>query len=166
MDSVVDAAGGPLALEANGAAVELDGVTVLGPSAMRQVEASDSILTGPLVATRTQVGCVRFSSLAAGSVTPRRYRCQPDAAQAAAPDVAPAVVAARTAPSFTSETPGHPGYAQLGRRCPPEIAAGADDGSELGAYGFLRAPQRVANLLASLDEYLRFGLDAALIPET
>ena len=93
-------------------------------------------------------------------------RCQPDSAQAAHPGTPPDVVAARVAPSFTSETLGDAAYAQLGNRCPPEIAAGADDGSELGAYGFLRAPQREANLLASLDEYLRFGLDAAVIPET
>jgi hypothetical protein len=165
-DSIVDARGTEPAIQADSAAADLDGVTVLGRTRVRQVEATNCIFTGALVADRTQVGCVRYSSLGGGSVTPRRYRCQPDAALAAHPHSDPTAIAARTAPSFTSEDPGDPGYAQLGRRCPPEIAYGADGGFEMGAFGFLRSPQRAANLLASLDEYLRLGLDAALIPET
>jgi len=166
-DSVVDIGGGTgSVIDARGAAVELDGVTVFGRSRVRQVEASDAIFTDALVADRTQVGCVRYSSLAPQSVTPRRFRCQPDTALADNPDADADAVRARTAPSFTSESPGDPGYGQLGRRCPSEITTGAADGSEMGAFGFLRSPQREANLLASLDEYLRFGLDAALIPET
>jgi hypothetical protein len=165
-DSVVDADGTATAIDARGAAVELDGVTVLGRTRVRQIEASDSIFTDALVADRTQTGCVRYSSLAPNSVTPRRYRCQPDTALAAHPKADPDAVAARTTPSFTSESSADPGYAQLGRRCPQEISTGSADGSEMGAFGFLRSPQRAANLLASLDEYLRFGLDATLIPET
>ena len=148
-DSVVATPDTGAALDARGAAVSLDGVTVLGRSRVRQLSASDCIFTGVVMADRTQAGCVRYSALAPGSVTPRRYRC-PDGVRA----------------SFTSETPGDPGYAQLGRDCPDAIAAGAEDGSEMGAFRFLRSPQRVQNLLASLDEYLRFGLDAALIAET
>lgn len=163
-DSVVDAAGAGAAIDAAGARAELDRVTVLGRAGVREVEASDCVFSARLRATRTQVGCVRFSSLAAGSVTPRRHRCQPDTAIAAGGDAA--VIAARVAPSFTSQDPAHPGYAQLGRSCPLEIAAGASDGSEMGAFSFLRNPQRAANLLAGLDDYLRFGLDAALVQET
>jgi hypothetical protein len=164
-DSAFDAAGA-VAIDAPGAVVDLDRVTILGRATMRQIEASDCIFTGALTAERTQAGCVRYTSLAPGSVTPRRYRCQPDLALAAQPTADPKVIVARTAPSFTSETFGDPGYAQLGPRCPVEIATGAYDGSELGVFGVLRSPQRAANLLASLDEYLRLGLDAALIPET
>ena len=148
-DSIVDAAGAPRAIDAAGAATALDRVTVLGRARVRELEASDCIFTERVTATRTQVGCVRFSAIAPGSVTPRRHRCE---------------TAAR--PSFTSQDPAHPGYGQLGRTCPAAIAAGASDGSEMGAFSFLRAPQRTANLLAGLDDYLRFGLEAALIPET
>lgn len=166
VDCVIDDRGSTPAIDAEGAAVELESVTVVGRSRVREIEASDCIFTDRVSAARTQTGCVRYSALAPNSVTPRRYRCQPDTALAAQPTADPAVVVARTAPSFTSLEPSSPAYAQLGRRCPAEIATGADDGSEMGAFRFLRAPQRTGNLLASLDEYLRHGLDAALIPET
>jgi hypothetical protein len=32
----------------------------------------------------------------------------------------------------------------------------------MGAWHFLQAPQRVANLRVALDEYLRFGLEAGI----
>src|SRR5262249_20650837 len=88
-DSVLVTPDNGAALDARGAATELDGVTVMGRSRLRQVAASDCVFTDVLIADRTQVGCVRFSALAPGSVTPRRYRC-PDGVTA----------------SFTSETPG------------------------------------------------------------
>jgi hypothetical protein len=66
-------------------------------------------------------------------------------------------------PDFTSMHYGQPGYAQLSNTCPPEIYTGAEDGSEMGAFSYLKQPQRSANLQASLTEYLRFGLQANII---
>lgn len=66
-------------------------------------------------------------------------------------------------PSFTSEDYGQPSYGQLSLTCPIEIQTGAEDGSEMGAFNFLKQPQREANLQASLAEYLRFGLQADII---
>jgi hypothetical protein len=66
-------------------------------------------------------------------------------------------------PRFTSTTYGDPGYAQLTPNCPIEIRTGAEDGSEMGVFHFLKQPQQEANLQASLKEYLRFGLQADLI---
>jgi hypothetical protein len=66
-------------------------------------------------------------------------------------------------PSFTSEDYGQPSYAQLSLTCPIEIRTGAEDGSEIGAFSFLKQPQREANFQASLTEYLRFGLQADII---
>jgi len=63
-------------------------------------------------------------------------------------------------PLFTSTTYGQPGYAQLDLGCSPEIRSGAEDGSEMGAFSFLKQPQREANLRTALSEYLRFGLEA------
>ena len=74
-----------------------------------------------------------------------------------------AAIQARLTPQFTSTDFGQPGYAQLSLRCAIEITTGADDGSEMGAFSFLQQPQRRANLLAALDEYLRFGLEAGMI---
>jgi hypothetical protein len=46
---------------------------------------------------------------------------------------------------------------------PAEIATGAEDGSEMGAYCHLKQPQREANLRLRLEEYLPFGLEAGII---
>lgn len=69
----------------------------------------------------------------------------------------------RIQPRFTSERYGEPTYAQLSTICPREIRTGAEDGSEMGAFNFLKQPQREANLQASLKEYLRFGLQADIL---
>jgi hypothetical protein len=45
---------------------------------------------------------------------------------------------------------------------PAEIAAGADDGAEMGAFHDLYAPQRVGALNRALQEQLRFGLEAGI----
>jgi hypothetical protein len=102
----------------------------------------------PLIAERRQEGCMRFSFVPAGSVTPRRYRCVPDEAH---PDVLP---------HFTSLRYGDPPYGQLRRVTDVSIRAGADDGGEMGVLHALFQPQRETNLRIRLDEYLRFGLHA------
>ena len=43
-----------------------------------------------------------------------------------------------------------------------QIRTGADNGSEMGAFNFLRQVQREANIRIVLDEYLRFGMEAGL----
>jgi hypothetical protein len=160
-DSVV---GG--ALTGRGAAAVTSGVTVLGRAAVREIEATDTIFRDGIAVDRVQAGCARFSYLAPGSRAPRRYRCQPDLALDAAPASEGAAVRARVVPSFTSERPADPGFAQLGPACPPEIAAGGEGGTEMGAFAFLHNPQRAAGLTADLDDYLRFGLQAGLIAAT
>ncbi|NMF85087.1 hypothetical protein [Nodosilinea sp. P-1105] len=65
-------------------------------------------------------------------------------------------------PSFTSTRYGEPGYMQLRQTCPSVIRTGAEDGAEMGVFNALKQAQREANLLASLDEYLRFGLAAGI----
>ena len=66
-------------------------------------------------------------------------------------------------PTFTAERYGDPGFAQLDRGCAVEVRTGAEDGSEMGAFRFLRQPQRETNLRIRLAEYLPFGLAAGLI---
>jgi hypothetical protein len=176
-DSLIDAGGSP-AIEAPGAAVAIERCTVVGGTAVRSLEASEAIFTGTVVAKRRQIGCVRFSFIADGSKTPRRYRCQPgleieqetEAAekkkQASLTDAEKEeirlAVAGWLAPAFTSLRYGEPGYGQLDRRCPDQIRQGAEDGAEMGVFHDLQQPQREANLRASLDEYLRAGLQAGV----
>jgi hypothetical protein len=61
---------------------------------------------------------------------------------------------------------GDPAYLQLATSTPDAIRRGADDESEMGATHQLYTPQREANLLLRLDEYLRFGLEAGIFYAT
>ncbi|WP_129793257.1 hypothetical protein [Sphingosinicella sp. CPCC 101087] len=134
--------------------------------------------TAPVRAERRQIGCVRFSYVPPGSAVPRRHRCQPSHAVAAALRTAreanPMLSAAeadaivdavrdRLRPSWTDLRYGRPGYAQLLRAAPVEIRTGADDESEMGVFHKLYQPQREANLRIRMEEYLVAGLEAGAI---
>ena len=108
----------------------------------------------PVMAERRQEGCVRFSYLPTGAITPRPFRCVPD-------KVHPKVL-----PHFTSLRYGDPGYGQLRRATEQAIRQGADDGGEMGVLHALFQPQRETNLRLRLDEYLRFGLHAGIFYPT
>jgi hypothetical protein len=69
-------------------------------------------------------------------------------------------------PVFTSRRYGDAGYCQLNSYCPKEISSGADDQAEMGAFHDLFETQREGNLRSSLDEYLRFGLEAGILYAT
>jgi hypothetical protein len=175
-DCIVDA-GLTAAITAKANSVSVQSSTVLGEVSTRHLDAGNSIFTGVVEVLRRQDGCVRFCCLPPGSQTGRRYRCQPELAveqaeadaEAQGRNFGPAEAAALTArivPAFTALEFGAPAYAQLATACPAELRTGAEDGAELGAFRFLQQPQREANLRASLDEFLRFGLEAGLIFST
>jgi hypothetical protein len=168
VDSIVDAAGGT-AIMATVADASIQTSTVFGAvgsdsaSGVRTLQAGNGIFVGPVFVERRQTGCVRFCGVAKDSRTPRRYRCQPDLALKDVDDSrVQAAIRARLTPLFNSVTYGQPGYAQLSPACAPEIRTGAEDGSEMGAFSFIRQPQREDNLRTSLEEYLRFGLEAGI----
>ena len=177
-DGIVDAPPGPaerIALAADDAGAPgpestFERVTVLGDVIVRELTlASDSIFAeGRLHAERRQAGCMRFCSFELqGAHTPRRYRCQPDLVRIAAPDAATAdVETLRVRPWFTTSRYGQPAYLQLGRSVAREIAQGADDGAEMGAYNLLQQPFRETNLRVRLDEYLPFGLEPGIVHVT
>jgi hypothetical protein len=152
-----DAAGGP------GGTLTVEECTFVGKLHAKLIElASNSIFfarlgpapgetwTAPVIAERRQAGCMRFSFVPSGSITPRRYRCVPDEVH---PDVLP---------HFTSLRYGDPAYGQLRRVTDLSIRAGADDEGEMGVLHALFQPQRETNLRIRLDEYLRFGLHAGV----
>jgi hypothetical protein len=132
--------------------------------------------TAPVRSEKKQSGCVRFSYVPPGSLTPRRFRCQPDLEIATRVDQAEkaangpipqaqvnsirADVLSWLVPSFSSLRHGAPDYAQLRSSCPAQIRTGARDESEMGAFHDLFQPQRESNLKVRLEEYLRFGLEA------
>lgn len=134
-----------------GAALTVRASTVVGRVHVQHLPlAEDSLFLGRVTAERRQAGCVRFCYLPPGSVTPRRFRCLPDAEH-------PALL-----PHFTSLRHGDPGYGQLRHATDRAIREGAHDGGEMGVLHALYQPQREANLRLRLDEYLRFGLHAGL----
>ncbi len=159
-DAIVDAAGGQ-AIDAPGAAVHIDRTTVFGATGVRSLEASDAIFTAAVIAERRQVGCVRYSWQAEGSLVPRAFRCQPALALTGIADPAEREhVAGRLRPQFTSQSYGEPAYAQLAVGCAAAIRTGGENGTEMGAFNSRRQPQRAANLASALAEYLRVGLEA------
>ena len=144
------------------------------------LSASDCIFASVVEARRRQTGCVRFCYVPPGSRVPRRYRCQPDLEittrsdalrRAVAPNApASAQLAAIAAevnalirPLFVSRRYGDPGFGQLELHCATQIRTGAESGAEMGAFEFLKQPQREANLRDALAEYLRVGLEATLV---
>jgi hypothetical protein len=149
---------------AAGAPLSLSSSTVIGKVHTSQLQlASNSIFVAslaagdgwlaPVWADARSAGCTRFCYLPPGSRVPRAYRCQP----------ATGSDATVTQPVFTSLRFGDPGYCQLSRRTPSVICQGADDGAEMGVFQHLQQPQRETNLRVRLNEYLRFGLEAALV---
>jgi hypothetical protein len=177
LDSILDGVGAR-ALHGGagepGPALEVERSTILGEAVVRSLDASETVFTGRVMATRTQDGCVRFSYVSPGSRTPRRYRCQPDLAVAREfgrrPTLSQAEQAVvrerlerRTVPDFTSDRYGQPAYAQLRLSTPREIAAGGEDGSEMGVFNHLQQSQRLRNLEIRVQEYLPFGLEAGPI---
>ncbi|MGH2668321.1 MAG: hypothetical protein ACRDH5_04230, partial [bacterium] len=174
-DSIIDAPKGPatrVALAANDTGTQpgpesaIERSTVFGLVNVREIRlGSDSIFVdGAVECERRQAGCLRYSYVdTAVSTTPRRYRCQPDLALEGASPADEAFVRGRLRPQFTSVRYGEPGYAQLALSVAKEVATGADDGAEMGAFCHLRQPQREANLRLRLEEYLPFGLEPGLV---
>jgi hypothetical protein len=173
-ESILDA-GGPTAVAYAGA----DGVsgggslTLQGCTAVGKVHAtlvtliSDSIVWAWLApgdswiaaggaalwSDRIQQGCVRFSYLPAGSVTPSQFECQTQG---------PGV----PEPVFYSLQYGDPGYCKLSPFTDDSIRRGADDEGEMGAFHFVLAPQREDDLRARLQEYIPVSLEFGLFYQT
>jgi hypothetical protein len=147
-------------LAVNCVEASLENVTVFGQSVFETLfYASNVIFTDKVEVKRRQEGCVRFSYIAhlkdadvtVASRMPRCYRCQPEAQDS------------KVIPRFTSRQYGHPGYAQLDRRAFKEIAEGADNDSEMGAFNQIYQAHRLNNLRATFSEYLPLGLEAGII---
>jgi hypothetical protein len=187
-DSAVDAGSDSAAALSGGAGAVAGSITITTSTVLGTVSAvtipllSESIVTGPVVSTEVQAGCLRYSFVPlTGSQTPRRFRCQPDleisSEVAAALAANPALTAAQQeqiqasvqawlAPVFTSREPGTPGYLQLADAAPNQISSGAEAGDEMGVFYGLFSGRRDGNLSYRVNEYLRLGLQAGIIHVT
>lgn len=143
-----------------GGSLRVENCTIVGavmaeslPLASNSIFLAERSSEPPVNVERRQEGCVRFCYLSPGAAVPRRHRCLPTTAD-------------NSVPSFVSLRYGDSGYARLSPRCAPAIRFGADDESELGVFHDLQLPRRERDLLARLDEYLRFGMEAGVFPVT
>lgn len=160
------------------AATKLDAVmrnaTLFGTASVKSLEADNVIFVEPIAVTRRQSGCVRFSFVPTGSTVPRRYRCQPDLAVAAAAEAkgAPLTPAEAHAagvavtPLFLDTALDEPTVALLHPLCAREIRSGGENGSEMGVFSVNGEEIRRANLVSLFSDYLPFGLEAGLIDDT
>ncbi|MFL6247280.1 MAG: hypothetical protein ACJ74H_14710 [Thermoanaerobaculia bacterium] len=177
-DSIVDATDDELAAISGSAGyawavLRIIRCTVIGEILAHAMELGESsIFTAPLTIVRRQIGCIRFCHVPAGSRTPRRYHCQPDLVEQAVKDAAapgentmPRIEEERrrVKPRFTSTSFASPAYCQLDFDCADEIARGAEDEGEMGAFHDLFLPQRVSALRARLDRSTPAGMETGII---
>jgi hypothetical protein len=117
------------------------------------VSGTPPLWSAPLWAARRQQGCARFSYVPTGSILPRQFKCVEQAPGA-------------PAPMFFSLRYGHPAYAKLLPTTNSAIRRGADDSGEMGAFHFLLAPLREADLRIRLAEYIPVGLEFGIFYES
>ncbi len=124
--------------------------TVLGPSRVHRLEAADSIFAGQVSVADHSDGCMRFSAYPRGSFVPKPYEC----------------AHVHDATLFASRSFGHATYAQLVPTADPRIAAGAEDGSEMGAFSREKVPLKRRTLLAKYREHAPIELEPIFIEVT
>jgi hypothetical protein len=181
-DSIIDGITGN-AIHAPQVTARIEESTIIGDvSLMGIILASNSIFTEKVKAIRKQQGCMRYCYIRKGQDTPRQFHCQPETyikkvqddfltktkgEKGIEKDASKKTIAnfinSWFKPCFADRRYGHPEYARLYLLSPPGILKGADDESEMGVFHHLMQPQREANLRSSLDEYLRFGLEAGIL---
>ncbi|MEO3807257.1 hypothetical protein [Nonomuraea sp. B1E8] len=146
--SVLDAtAGGDAALTGEGVHACLEGTTVRGAVRVRSIDASSCVLDGPLEVADRQVGCLRFSYVAPGSRTPRRYRCVP---------------ADGALPAYAATDPASPAYPALAGSCSASIREAGEYGAEPGVHHHLRRPLRLRAAQRQLDPYRPAGIELGI----
>jgi hypothetical protein len=151
----------PAALALADGDVMLARCTVLGRSYVHRLEADACIFGDALSVDDPQHSCIRFSAWAEGSTTPRQYE---------------SVQVASGASLFASTDFGRPDYCQLlpsadaaivpptrPPTVPPSIVAGAEDGSEMGAFSREKNPIKERGLRIKYGEYMPAGLVPVLI---
>ena len=159
-----------------GPAATIERSTLFGPVHVAELAASESLFTAPLLVERRQTGCLRFCYAPLDARTPRRFRCQPDGAVAAAIAAAERerggaltgaererlrfLVEQSVVPVFTAARYGRPAFGQLAQSCPEAVSDRRRRRGRDGRVPLPPATRRLANLTSQLDSYLRFGLEA------
>jgi len=174
-ESLVSADGAAgAAISAASIDARLNDVTIFGDSAFKSLEATNVIFAGAGIVTRKQAGCVRFSWIGAGSQMPRRYRCQPDLAIAAAAEKKGGPLSAAeqltvrlgVTPLFLDRALDEPTAAMLHPLTGAAVAAGGEGDCEMGVFARAAERLRMLNIESLFDDYVPFGLEAGLIDDS
>lgn len=152
----------------------LNDVTIFGESFFKSLEATNVIFAAAGIVTRKQAGCVRHSWIAVNSQMPRRYRCQPDLAIAAATERkgAPLTVVEQlnarlgVTPLFLDRELDEPTVAMLHPLTDAAIATGGEGDCEMGVFARAAERLRMLNIESLFDDFLPFGLEAGLIDDS
>ena len=144
-DSIVEARPDD-ALSAPGGEVVLDRCSVGGDAFVRVIDASETIFDGQVTVENRFRGCVRYSRVTSDSTLPRVHRN--------AVDVPVRIV---------SSNRRDPAWWRLRADSDPAIARGAENGSEIGAFGLAQFAQRVSGFERRLSEFTPAGLVTGII---
>ena len=163
-NSILDGKGSSAALTCYKSRIENS--TIFGKVKLEVLElASNTMFTDLVTVNRRQTGCVRFCYILEDSVIPRCYRCLPEYFKMTAGSLnndKNLYMDIVTRFPFEEIVYGRPGYMKFRRDIAPQILEGADNGSEIGVFNHLYLAPRIKNLKASLEEYLRFGMEAGI----
>jgi hypothetical protein len=147
-DSVIDAreVAGDMAITADEGEVHLERTTLAGEVACRVIHASETIFNDDVMVTDRFRGCVRYSRVTSASVLPRIHRVVEDVALA-----------------FESRNRHDPAHVRLSASADRRVLAGAEDGSEMGAFHDVHLALRYEGYRRRLEESTPAGLMTGII---
>lgn len=140
------------AIQTRLAHVSLIRTTVLGRVAVARLFATDSLITGLTRVTDQQHGCFRYSS------TPKPGAVLPPQFESFVPDAIPNHW-------LRSRRFSDPGYAVLSKTAPEDIARGAENGAEMGAYNARALAVLLDDLARQVKDLLPVGQTPQFIIE-
>jgi hypothetical protein len=135
--------------------VDAQRVTVFGDMKVNRLVASEALIQGLVKVTDNQHGCFRFSATNDHPEKRLPPQFESHLFKPAVPNY-----------FFVSRRFGDPGYGQLSDTAPGEVARGAENRSEIGAFSSLINSIKLDDLETKVNEFMPFGLIAQFIHET
>lgn len=141
--------------------LSVENCTIIGSvNATILTNAKNSIFSESMEIKRRQEGIVEFCYVMNNSKCPKCYKC----IFGTPTNSVQSNLFTANMPNFTSLRFGDPGYAQLDiHNTPKEILEGADNLQEIGVFNYLNQTSKINNFKSSLDKYLRFGKETAML---
>jgi len=154
-DTIIDSdfSGSIKSIDAPDAVVFMDRSTIIGPAHIEEAHITDSIIQHPLSAKEQFKGCIRFSSLAPGGQTPRKYRVirtHPD-------------LGIPIRPLFVSLDRQSPAYLRLRENVNPFLETAASNLGEVGVFNKAEIKETLKGMTHRIAEHSPAGLISGVI---